>query len=52
MPWVEDLLRSERGREDLGRSRRRKRKMMGKEEEKVLSKQHGFDLLTLADSSI
>lgn len=29
---VEDLLRRERGREDPGRSRRRKRKVMGKEE--------------------
>lgn len=32
--------------------RRWKRKVMGKEEEKVLSKQHGFNLLTLAAFSL
>lgn len=49
MPWVEDLLKRGRGRVDL---RRRKRKMVEKEEEKVLSKQHGSNLLMLAFDSI
>lgn len=35
LPWVEDLLRTERGRADLARGKGRKRKNIGKEEEKV-----------------